>query len=78
LVPPNLTSRLEDVKKLILKFAVNSAFKNRSRLPYKRPLGCRQAFGIKNKIAKNKRNRFFHIFRTQKFDAEIPGIGRDL
>jgi hypothetical protein len=31
-------------------------------MPYKRPLGCRQAFGIKNKIAKTQANQFFHIF----------------
>jgi hypothetical protein len=31
-------------------------------MPYKRPLGCRQAFRIKNKIAKTQANRFFHIF----------------
>jgi hypothetical protein len=54
----------EDVKKTILRFAVNSAFKNRSRIPYKRPLGCRQAFGIKNKIAKTQGNQFLHIFQT--------------
>jgi hypothetical protein len=28
-------------------------------MPYKRPLGWRQAFGIKNKIAKNQGNHFF-------------------
>jgi hypothetical protein len=33
-------------------------------MPYKRPLGCRQAFGIKNKIAKTQGNQFFHIFLT--------------
>jgi hypothetical protein len=35
-------------------------------MPYKRPLGCRQAFGIKNKIAKTQANQFFHIFLTER------------
>jgi hypothetical protein len=33
---------------------------------YKRLLGCRQAFGIKNKIAKTRANQFFHIFQTER------------
>ena len=34
-------------------------------MPYKRPLVCRQAFGIKNKIAKTQGKQFFHIFQTE-------------
>jgi hypothetical protein len=33
-------------------------------MPYKRSLACRQASGIKNKIAKTPANQFFHIFQT--------------
>ena len=33
-------------------------------MPYRRPLGCRQAFGIKNKIAKTQANQFLHLFLT--------------
>jgi hypothetical protein len=44
--------------------------KNRSRMPYKRPLRCRQAFGIKNKIAKTQANQFFYIFLAR--NSETP------
>jgi hypothetical protein len=37
-------------------------------------MGCRQAFGIKNKIAKTKGNQFLHIFLTHK----PPQAGRFL
>ena len=40
--------------------------KNRSRMPHKRPLAYRQAFGIKNKIAKTQANQFFHIVQTKQ------------
>jgi hypothetical protein len=33
-------------------------------MPYKRPLWCQQAFGIKNKIARTQANQFFHIFQS--------------
>src|SRR5882757_4287705 len=39
-------------------------------MPYKRPLGCRQAFGIKNKIAKTKGNQFLHIFPSPGYTME--------
>jgi hypothetical protein len=62
----------EDVKKSALKFAMNSAVKKCSRMPYKRPPGCRQAFGIKNKIAKTQANQFFHIFTSPGFPPLRP------
>jgi hypothetical protein len=31
-------------------------------MPYKQPLGCRQAFAIKNKIAETQANQFLHRF----------------
>jgi hypothetical protein len=49
----------EDVKNSIFKFVSELGVKKRSRMAYKRPLGCRQAFGIKNKIAKIQANQFF-------------------
>jgi TonB family protein len=45
--------------------------KNRSRMPYKRRLRCRQAFGIKSKIGKTQANRFCHIFLTHKISIVV-------
>jgi hypothetical protein len=36
-------------------------------MPYKRSLGCRQAFRTKNKIAKTPANQFLHIFPSPSF-----------
>jgi hypothetical protein len=44
-------------------------------MPYRRPLGCRQAFGIKNKIAKTKGNQFLHLFLSPYF-LRVRCLGR--
>jgi hypothetical protein len=43
-------------------------------MPYKRPLGYRQAFGIKNKIAKTQGNQFFHILLSRIVLSRIVQI----
>jgi hypothetical protein len=47
-------------------------------MPYKRLLGCRQAFGTKNKIEKTRANQFFHIFLSPVFAAALRGYPTDL
>jgi hypothetical protein len=42
-------------------------------MPYKRPLGYRQAFGIKNKIAKTQGNQFLYIFLST-FLVNVPQL----